>query len=169
MRNSIILFTTITLSACGTDNSGYEVFNDVQHLKPRMIASVISEDKSSVSFTLEQLKIKIQEDDQKLKDFRERGLISALNSLSSFSYFYSSQRLISDNKVHWVDYSQQTLINGIYSVPVSESVCDYMNDGVMKKNKLCAKGIYSFNLIKQTIRAYKYKLVLKIPDNFTEE
>lgn len=168
MKYILIVFIAVVLTACGTDHSKYKVFNDISYIKGRMIAALLDRGNYKL-LNLEELKKDIRKDDSIVEDLRDRGLISQLQSYSTLVDFYSSQKLASDNDTHWVDYSRQTLIDNTYSVPVSESVCDFLNKGKLNKNKLCIEGIYSFNLVEQTKMAYEFKVIRRIPDSLSKE
>lgn len=126
-------------------------FNDIKfnsqldYLDKRSMAALFN--KESIE-SIDDLKKYIAEDDEKIEDFRKRGLIAKLlTTYSDLKSFRESKKTISEyNEDFWIDYSTQKIENGIYTVKVSEESCDILNEGTRKKRRKCTDNIFKINL-----------------------
>lgn len=98
--------------------------------------------------SIDDLKKYIAEDDEKIEDFRKRGLIAKLlTTYSDLKSFRESKKTISEyNEDFWIDYSTQKIENGIYTVKVSEESCDMLNEFTLKKNRKCIDNMFKIDL-----------------------
>lgn len=141
----IIFFLFLSFKSQNARLNDIRFNSELYYLNQRAMAALFN--KESIE-SIDDLKKYIAEDDEKIEDFRKRGLIAKfLTTYSDLKSFRESKKTISEyNEDYWIDYSTQKIENGIYTVKVSEESCDMLNEGTTKKSRKCTDNIFKIDL-----------------------
>lgn len=143
----IVLFVSLFLNDIEKykkSNFVYELF----YLEIRAKAVMFNIDKIQ---SIEELKTQISKDDEKVEDFRKRGIIGQSFVLYSDlkSFRENKKNIYENNSDLWIDYSTQKIENNIYTVKVSEEACKALNRNTLKKYRNCINNEFKIDLNKE--------------------